>query len=181
MNHNGKKCCPFCFEKTIWDEVKEKKNINVRGELFSVDVCYFVCKKCKGEFRNMSYSLDPLDQAYREYRKKHGLLQPQEIKGFRTLYGLTQKELSSLLGWGDVTISRYENGALQETGHDKFLRLVMDPRNLLELLRRSPESISNQMKRGKIINQLNSEMRSTCSQSLKKRKMVRQVLMDDAV
>lgn len=181
MNHNGKKCCPFCFKKTIWDEVKEKKNINVRGELFSVDVCYFVCKKCKGEFRNMSYPQDPLDQAYREYRKRHKLLQPEEILNFRSSSGLTQKELSSLLGWGDVTISRYENGALQEIGHDKFLRLAMDPRNLLELLRRSPESISNKMKRGKIIDQLNSEMQSTCSQPLKKRERVRQVLMDDAV
>jgi len=177
MNHKSRKCCPFCFEKTIWDEVKEQKNINIRGELFSVNICYFVCKKCKGEFRNMSYSPDPLDQAYREYRKRHGLLQPEEIKGFRTLYGLTQKELASLLGWGDVTISRYENGALQEIGHDKFLRLAMDPRNLLELLRRSPESISNQMKRGKIINQLNTEIQSS-SQSLKKRKMVRQVFKE---
>jgi len=171
-----KEQCAMCLNEYS-DELFQMIDIEVKGETFKVQEHYYKCLKCGEEFTNPHDPSDPLDQAYREYRKKHGLLQPEEIKGFRTLYGLTQKELASLLGWGDVTISRYENGALQEIGHDKFLRLAMDPRNLLELLRRSPESISNQMKRRKIINQLNTEIQSS-SQSLKKRKMKRQVFKE---
>ena len=35
------------------------------------------------------------------------MLSPYEIRELRKRYGLTQKELSLLLGWGSVTMSRY--------------------------------------------------------------------------
>jgi uncharacterized protein YegP (UPF0339 family) len=39
-----------------------------------------------------------------------------------------------LLGFGDVTIHRYENGALQDAAHDRLLRLIREPANLRTLL-----------------------------------------------
>ena len=161
-----KEQCAMCLNEYS-DELFQMIDIEVKGETFKVQEHYYKCLKCGEEFTNPHDPSDPLDQAYREYRKKHGLLQPEEIKGFRTLYGLTQKELASLLGLGDVTISRYENGALQEPVYDNLLRFAMVPRNLLERLSRSPSSISNPIKREKIINQLNSEIKSTCLYSFK--------------
>jgi len=51
------------------------------------------------------------------------MLSPYEIRELRKRYGLTQKELSLLLGWGSVTMSRYENGALQDvaTGNSDWV------------------------------------------------------------
>ena len=66
---------------------------------------------------------------------------PPEIKAFRKRYGLTQGELSKLLGWGPVTLSRYENGALQDEVHDKMLRLAMNPENLMRLVEDTPEAL----------------------------------------
>ena len=72
------------------------------------------------------------------------MLQPEEIRNFRKRYGLTQKELSDFLGWGGATLSRYENGALQDETHEKTLRLAMEPRNLLGLLQATPEALSGE-------------------------------------
>jgi len=161
-----KEQCAMCLNEYS-DELFRMIDIEVKGETFKVQEHYYKCLKCGEEFINPYDSIDPLDQAYREYRKRHGLLQPEEIRDFRTSYGLTQIELAALLGLGDVTISRYENGALQEPVYDNLLRFAMVPRNLLERLSRSPSSISNPIKREKIINKLNSEIKSTCKQSFK--------------
>ena len=57
------------------------------------------------------------------------MLQPEDIREFRRRQGLSQKELSDPLGWGAVTLSRYENDALQSEAHERALRLAMQPRN----------------------------------------------------
>ena len=66
------------------------------------------------------------------------MLQPEDIKSFRKQYGLTQTELSQILGWGGATLSRYENGALQDEAHEKILKLVQEPSNLLKLILDTP-------------------------------------------
>ena len=63
------------------------------------------------------------------------MVQPIQIRNLRKIYNLTQKELSDLLGFGDVTLSRYENGALQDETHDTLLRLALDPKNLISLIK----------------------------------------------
>ena len=42
------------------------------------------------------------------------------------MYGLNQKELSKLLGWGDVTIQRYETKQIQDPIYDRELRRVKE-------------------------------------------------------
>lgn len=156
MRKADKKNCPICGKNSIWEEINERTNIEVRGETFNVQDHYYRCSECGEEFEDFLDPIDPLDQAYREYRKKYGMLQPEEIKEFRKKYNLTQKELSSLLGLGDVTISRWENGALQDLPHDKLLRFTMEPRNLLKLILESPKLISNVDRKYNIIRQLES-------------------------
>ena len=47
---------------------------------------------------------------------------------------MSQRALSRLLGWGEITIHRYESGAIQDNAHDKLLRLIQDPRNMQKFL-----------------------------------------------
>jgi len=125
------------------DFIKKSENINIRGEDIEVLVEYFKCNICGEEFEDQNSNYDPVAEAYRIYRELHNLIQPEEIREFRKRYGLTQNDLSNLLGWGGATLSRYENGALQDETHDKVLQLVIDPMNLLKLLKKNPHSISN--------------------------------------
>lgn len=64
---------------------------------------------------------------YNEYRRANKLLLPEEIKKIREYYSLTQRELALLLNWGEKTITRYENGSLQDSVHNEVLDLIKNP------------------------------------------------------
>src|SRR4030066_1226736 len=90
------------------------------------------------------------------------MMQPEEIREFRKKCGLTQNEMNLLLGWGGATLSRYENGALQDETHEKALRLAMEPRNLLKLIEATPDVLPEE-KRDRLINELRAAEEETCS------------------
>jgi len=139
--------CPNCGNETMLTSYEKDEEVIVRGEPISFSVRILRCEECGDEFYNLGEQDDHLALAYREYRKKHSMVQPEEIRDFRSRYGLTQQELSRLLGCGGATISRYENGALQDLAHDKVLRLAMDPENLLRLIQDNPSAIQDEKRR----------------------------------
>lgn len=144
--------CPNCEKETKLENIRTKEVVEVRGEPVAVDSEYFKCMECGEEFEN-TRGQDSLALAYEKYRHKHEMLQPNEIREHRKRYGLTQKELSQLLGWGDVTLSRYENGALHSEAHEKILRLAMEPHNLKTLIMDAPEALSED-KREQLLKEL---------------------------
>lgn len=73
---------------------------------------------------------------YNEYRKLNSLLLPEEIKSIREKYGVTQVEFAQILGLGDKTITRYENGSLQDMAQNNLIKIVgRNPEEFLKLLR----------------------------------------------
>jgi putative zinc finger/helix-turn-helix YgiT family protein len=147
----------FCLVCDYEDElppIREPITITVRGEPNAATKEFYQCPNCGHAFTS-SLGHDALDEAYREYRRRHGLLQPEEIRNWREQYGLTQQELSQLLGWEKTSLSKYENGALQEEHQDTLLKFALEPINLLQLIRRKPEAV-NFAKRATLIEQLSS-------------------------
>jgi len=145
--------CPACEQEAELEHINRLEKIAVRGENISVRVEYFKCLECETEFDNPQSTYDPLEVAYHEYRTRHGMVQPDDIKKFRERFGFTQTELSALLGWGGATLSRYENGALQDEAHNTMLTLAMQPENLLDLIEEKPSILGNE-KRERILNLL---------------------------
>ena len=135
--------CPSCERETNVELVRAKELVEIRGEPIEVMAEYFKCPECGEEFEN-TRGPDTLELAYQEYRRRHGVLRPEDIRDWRKNYGLTQRALSTLLGWGGATLSRYENGALQSDAHEKLLHLAMEPRNLLKLIENTPHALSDQ-------------------------------------
>lgn len=134
--------CPNCEDKRMVESIREERMIEVKGEKYNVLISLYRCLECKDEFEDQDNPIDELDSAYRSYRAKHKMLQPEEIKSLRENLSLTQFELASLLGWSPATISRYENGALQEISHNKMLQAIGDPSFLLFLLESSSSYFS---------------------------------------
>ncbi|MCK5768047.1 MAG: DUF4065 domain-containing protein [Candidatus Atribacteria bacterium] len=83
-----------------------------------------------------------LDNIYNQYRKKHSLLMPDKIKETREKYGVSQRAFSRILGWGEVTIHRYETGALQDRSHNDALVLLENPDNMKILLENNKNKIN---------------------------------------
>ncbi len=126
--------CPSCQKESVLTRVRRVEDYDIKGAHISIDVDYLQCLECGEEFDHSDPAYDPLAAAYREYRQRKGMVQPEEIRAFRKTYDLSQRELSELIGFGGATLSRYENGSLQDESHDKLLRLSMLPANLLKIV-----------------------------------------------
>ena len=153
--------CPICEEESVITQVTKKEQIVVRGEPIETITTYYKCSKCGSKYLNTMDDNDPLENAYRKYRKKNNMLQPDEIRKLRKSIGLTQGELSNLLGFGKATISRYENGSLQSKSHDTQLRMLEDPRFLLDRIKENPSALPSS-KKGIIIERLKNHIKREC-------------------
>lgn len=122
--------CPNCGEYTDMKLEMRKQVFNVRGEPIEIEGEVAICQKCGSRIFDAELDSLTLERAYGIYREKHKLLSPDEIRITREKYGLSQRALSRLLGWGEITIHRYENGAIQDKVHDTTLRLIADPQNM---------------------------------------------------
>lgn len=121
-----KKECPVCeIERDLIYGVMDEF-LKVRGEDIEVTSRVHYCPEGNHYFYDIKDEEDKFQIAYREYRKRKGLLQPEEIRQIREQYGLSQKNFARLLDWGDITIHRYESGAIQDTVHNDFLSLIKD-------------------------------------------------------
>ncbi len=145
--------CTNCEKETGFERIIKEETFNVRGEPITINVEYIKCKDCGDEVLNPAVNHDPFELVYREYRRKHALLQPEEIAGWRKAHHLTQGEFAKLLGIGVATINRYENGALQNESHENLLRLSMDTSNLFKLIEKS-EGIFSDTRKKKLLETL---------------------------
>ena len=122
--------CPICEEYTEAIFRVENEVYNVRGEAIEIEAEVVICQKCRRKIFGEERDSRNLEKAYSQYREKHNLLSPDKIRTIREKYGLSQRALSRLLGWGEITVHRYENGAIQDNVHDSTLRLIEDQQNM---------------------------------------------------
>ena len=156
MNTAVRGLCSNCEKETRFKLVTKEEVIRVRNKPIRIEVQYLRCLECGDEVFDPGLNIDPFSLAYRKYRKEYGFLQPEDIREWRKANKLTQGELAKLLGVGGVTISRYENGALQDPSHEKLLRLAMNPSNLLQLIEGS-EGVFTESKKRRLIEDLQQE------------------------
>lgn len=137
--------CTECFNDHDFKKINGTITHEIKGEEFEENVEKFICQNCGEEIiKNEAFDQSLLN-AFNDYRKKHKLLLPEEIENIRETYDLSQRALSRLLGWGQVTIHRYEKGALQDNAHDQMLSFIKKPDNMLDLLEKNKENISKKL------------------------------------
>lgn len=140
--------CPNCDEdKELRIEIRQQ-TLDVRGEGITVESEVAVCPSCGTQVACAGLDDKLLAKAYEAYRSRLNLLRPEEIRALRLHWGLSQRALSRLLGWGVITVQRYEAGALQDNAHDAVLRQIEDPRFVLDLIARSGARLSDEERKG---------------------------------
>ena len=148
---HSKDFCSNCETLSGFSIETHCQEVKIKGDVTRVEFTISKCNNCEDEvYRPKTGNANPFVEAFNEYRKRHGLLKPMEIKKWRKAYGLTQTDLSNLLGLSVVSISRYENGSLQNESHDKLIRLAMNPSNLFDLVSRT-ESGLDDVKKSEIL------------------------------
>lgn len=137
------KLCLSCMEKHNVNIVEVEEQVTYKDlevEFLSIyEYCADSDEYIETEDMIRTNSLSMKDA----YRRKVGLLTSDDIKNIREKYGVSQKEFSEILNWGQATITRYENHQIQDKAHDDILsKINSDPKWFLEMLERAKERIS---------------------------------------
>ncbi len=136
----------FCHNCDDYKEVvivQQKEIYPVKGENIEIIASVCKCSSCGSELFDMELDKKNLEDAFNIYRKKSGLLSPLEIQRIREMYGLSQRSFSKLLRWGDITMNRYETGAIQDKPHNNTLLLLKNPHNMLDILNSNPDTLTS--------------------------------------
>lgn len=145
--------CSNCQKEVELKVLDRPEMVMIKGEPIEVRVRSSRCGACGDEVLDPNLAPDPFDIAYSEYRRRHRMLQPDEIRKWRRSWDLSQRELAELLGLGTATITRYEGGALQNEAHDKLLRFAMETANLAKLVEESKD-VFNASKKERLLQRL---------------------------
>lgn len=141
-----RKYCDECGKEVETKIITKRELYDVCGEAIEVDAQVLVCEDCGEEFYSEELDNATLVSAYNEYRRRHKLLFPEEIKKIREQYGLSQRSFAKLLNWGNKTICRYENGSIQDKAHNSLLLFLRDPENMRTYLTENEIALnSNQL------------------------------------
>ena len=93
-----------------------------KGELLTVNATAMACTKCGW----VTVALDQLDELRRRtadaYREKHELLTSDQIRAFRKLLRMSQREFAAFLRVGEASVKRWETWLVQEKGNDELIR-----------------------------------------------------------
>ncbi|MFA4885538.1 MAG: type II TA system antitoxin MqsA family protein [Desulfotomaculaceae bacterium] len=118
--------CPFC-DVTHPIEIRKRLTQSlVKNEPVEYEQIYYYCPIEDEEFTPSRIMDQNLLKARDAYRSKKGLLTSEDIKEIRKSYSLTQKEFSNLLGWGDITVQRYETKLIQDATYDNMMKMVAE-------------------------------------------------------
>lgn len=116
--------CPFCKKTHEVEVVKEATTAIVKDENVLYNKEYCICPVHNKKFETKAQENKNELLLKDTYKKEHYLLTSEELKAIRKSYDLTQEEFALILGWGSVTISRYESKDIQNEKYDKILRNI---------------------------------------------------------
>jgi putative zinc finger/helix-turn-helix YgiT family protein len=119
-------------------EKRRNLRLPVNGEEISVPgAVHLSCPKCREVVLRFQDERRLSADAIAIYRRKHGLLSADEIRGVRERFDLTQANFARLLRLGANTLSRWESGRnVQTEAMDTLLRMIRDVPGSIEYLRR---------------------------------------------
>lgn len=83
-----------------------------RKEKFRVHVRYCVCEDSGEQFTTTEQDILQFNDLYSQYRIRHGIPFPDEIKDIRQKYGLNYSQISRILGFGANQYAKYESGEI---------------------------------------------------------------------
>lgn len=119
-----KKYCGNCEAFHEANEIKEAREYTIKGAKIKAEITILTCYHCGEEIYDKDNEIKNDIIMFDEYKKINGLLTSKDIIDIRDKYHLSQSALSKLLGFGEKTITRYENGAIQDRAHDNLLRVL---------------------------------------------------------
>ena len=130
---------------------------------FNVELQYYYDEELEEEYFDIELGNENLRKIRNEYRRINNLLLDYNIKQIRDKYDLSQKDFAILLGFGEVTITRYESKTVQDKAQDEIIRKAKNPEEFYQLALRNKEKYVkeyDEVKFNKVLEQILSHVSS---------------------
>lgn len=120
--------CPYC-KKEVDYKIEKRDVKEFRGIEIDTYENVAVCKECHQDLYVNEIEEKNNERIYELYRAKANIIKPQDIVDLRKKYDISQRELTAILGFGKMTINRYERGGIPTKSQSDYIRLLIDNDN----------------------------------------------------
>lgn len=120
---------------------KKKEEVHYRKEPFTVVQRFYWCEDTGEEFTTEEQDQVNIKLIYDQYREKHGLPFPEEIREIREKYRLSARKMSQILGFGTNNYRLYEQGEVPSISNGRYIHIAKDPEEFKKLLEYAKEEL----------------------------------------
>ena len=141
---NGYTFCENCYDDVSYFVEEKVLKTKLKGKEYSYKGKVAYCNTCKEEVYVAELNDYNLEQLYEVYRNENNIVQRSIIESIPEKYNIGKRPLSNLLGWGELTFSRYCDGDMPTKQYSDVLQKIYDnPAYYLELLEAHKDRISD--------------------------------------
>jgi putative zinc finger/helix-turn-helix YgiT family protein len=119
--------CPTC--ETVRDValVESDETAAVRGRPVTFRARAWRCGTFMTEFETPAQLDANLDAAREAYARTYAAISAEQLVALRARYGASQKAFGFILGFGELTMNSYEQGAIPTPANRLLLKLAENP------------------------------------------------------
>ena len=134
--------CTQCRDDRTYTLRKKIVKKEIKDKTYDFEVMVAVCDEC-GEEMDIPGLLDLNMEAIDEqYRRAEGLVSVEDINRIMAIYNIGKAPLSTALGFGEITITRYLSGQIPSKEYsDVIKRVLSTPNHMIKLLNDNAEKI----------------------------------------
>lgn len=136
--------CPVCLDEVIFETRKCVETIDVDSETCSFESSLAICPHC-GEELDFPLYQQETGRAYSEaVRSAKGLVSLETVCDLPRKYHIGKRPLSKLLGWGEITYTRFMDGHVPSKAYsDRIQELYDHPASYRRVLIEGKERIAD--------------------------------------
>lgn len=117
--------CPYC-KKEVDYKIEKRDLKEFRGIKVNTFENVAICNECNQDLYVNEIEDENNKRIYQIYREKSNIIKAEDIIKLRKKYDISQRELTSILGFGKMTINRYERGGLPTKSQSDYIKLLIE-------------------------------------------------------
>ena len=117
--------CPYC-KKEVEYKIEKRKLKEFRGIEVNTFENVAICNECNQDLYVNKIEDENNERIYKIYREKANIIKAEDIVKLREKYDISQRELTAILGFGKMTINRYERGGLPTKSQSDYIKLLIE-------------------------------------------------------
>lgn len=117
--------CPYCCKEVEY-KVEKRSVENFKNIKVDTFENVAICNECNSDLYVDEIENENNKRIYDIYRNKTNIINAQDIVELREKYNLSQRELTSILGFGKMTINRYERGKLPTKAQSDYIKFLIE-------------------------------------------------------